>query len=873
NRLPDERARVGQSQVALAHALEGLEARETALRMTLQLAPDGSLPGWGTAEHRVILHGAVIAWQQAQRGFKAWCLYNQAANWVAAQGLQPLGDAHRQGRLAAADVPAAFERNLLTRWTAAVRDTEPALLAFDSGHHDRQIAKFVDLDADYIQLARQWGISALEQRLPTPEAPVAESSERGTLVRQGQRKVGHMPVRKLLQAIPDLALRLKPCFMMSPLSIAQYLPADWRQFDVVIFDEASQIGTHDAIGAIARGRQVIIVGDSQQLPPTIFFQRQDADDGTLPDENDLVELESILDEATAKQIAEQTLGWHYRSRHDSLIEFSNRHYYMGKLHVFPAAQRVVAGLGLAWHPVPAGGYQRSGQGSMKATNPQEAEALVAHLVQRLRANPVGSRTFGVVTFSMAQQHLVMDLLDEQRVRFPEIEGHFAGSEAVFVKNLENVQGDERDEIYFSICYGKDAHGHLLLNFGPLNRRGGERRLNVAITRARCQLRVFSALTWDQIDLSRSSAIGVAHLRSFLQFVSQQGQTALDAARERRPGNDLERDIRAELLAMGYDVHANVGSGQYRIDLAVVDPATPGTYLLGIETDGTAYGHAANARDRERLRHQVLHGLGWHVHHIWAMAWWQDPGYEKQRLRDAVVTAQAASQESFDSLPPPMALSDETEPACAGPVAVVQPDAPAGRDAGAFHRTYDVQVLPQWAQDPEAFYGTALLGTLQGAISQVVATEGPIHVDLLCRRLMPAFGLGRLTDRIRRRVLEAGRPLIGHGGLQLADDILWPVGVIPAQWAGFRGAAADGTWRDAEHLPPAEVAQAACWILSGNLAMSQEDLLREVGRCFGIQRAGKQASAFLGLGLRHLERQGRCQIDGGRVRWLDPGPTP
>jgi superfamily I DNA and/or RNA helicase len=254
---------------------------------------------------------------------------------------------------------------------------------FDGSAHTGRLQRFGELDRSHLSLSRQRVVTTLERNLPSGMATAAESSEPGILARELRKKTRHMALRKLLGSIPALSRRLKPCFLMSPLSVAQYLPAGGRRFDLLVFDEASQIGTHDAIGAIARADQVIVVGDSKQLPPTAFFTRGD-DPEVLPDENDVLELESILDEALAKQFPQQMLGWHYRSRHDSLIDFSNRQYYEGRLHVFPAARARVEDLGVKWHPVPDGVYQSRAAGRTAAVNPREAEVLVAALVQSLR---------------------------------------------------------------------------------------------------------------------------------------------------------------------------------------------------------------------------------------------------------------------------------------------------------------------------------------------------------------------------------------------------------------------------------------------------------------------------------------------------------
>lgn len=406
-----------------------------------------------------------------------------------------------------------------------------------------------------------------------------------------------------------------------PLSIAQFLAADTGLFDVVVFDEASQIPVWDAIGAIARGRQVVMVGDPKQLPPTAFFDRAEA---ASDDDADVEgDLESILDECLGANLPVMSLSWHYRSRHESLIAFSNHRYYEGGLVTFPSP--VTEDRAVSFHYMPDGIYEKGGA----RINKPEARALVDDLVARLKDPDfrAAKLTAGVVTFNSEQQKLVEDLLDEARRKAPELEPYFAEDalEPVFVKNLENVQGDERDVIYFSITYGPDRSGAVSMNFGPMNKTGGERRLNVAITRARHELRVFSSLRPEQFDLSRTAAEGVRDLKHFLEF-AERGPRALGEAVRGSVGgyeSPFESAVAAALAAKGWQVHPQVGVSTFRIDLAVVDPDAPGRYLAGIECDGATYHRSATARDRDKLREQVLRRLGWDIIRIWSTDWWHD----------------------------------------------------------------------------------------------------------------------------------------------------------------------------------------------------------------------------------------------------------
>jgi very-short-patch-repair endonuclease len=789
-------------------------------------------------------------WQQHSDRFRNYALYCGLAAELRRSLLGPLVELHLAGQLPARELPAVFERSLGQQWLDAVLDAEPALRDFSGPERHRQVARFQRLDRQHLQLGRHQVLASVDQRAPRLTAEVAEASEPGILLREAAKKTRQKSVRRLLQEIPNLLARLKPCLLMSPLSVAQYLPADGRRFDLVVFDEASQIGTHDAIGALARGNQVVVVGDSRQLPPTTFFQRAGGEDSG--DENDFDELESILDEAVAAGLPEQMLGWHYRSRHEALIRFSNDHYYGGRLAVFPAARGRTDDLGISWHPIEGGVYDKA----RTRTNRAEARALVDHLVGSLLRTSPQVRTFGVVTFSQAQQALVSDLLDEARRTRPEIERHFAHDEPVFVKNLENVQGDERDEILFSIGYGPDERGRVWMNFGPLNREGGERRLNVAVTRARRQLRVFSTLTHHHIDLSRTRARGARHLKEFLRYAAEQGTSALDPDKAETPaGQDfptlLEREVHDALVARGHRVGVLVGCGEYRIDLAVLHPET-GQYLLGVELDGESYRKAATARDRDRLRAAVLEGLGWRLHRIWSIDWWFSREEELERLEVAIA-------EALEGTPPPAPEPEEPlvfeRAATPPPVSEAHGPAPAHQaPAPVEPRTESyVEAAPSLVSaDVGSLHDAELFDELRRVVQQVLDVEGPIHIALLTRRVGAAFGLTKLTERAKKRVLAAARKLVPQPSVR--GSFLWPVGLDPAGWERVRVGS-----RDPEHLPPEEVAAAVAMVLQGNLAMPKGDLVKETGKVFGMSRVGKKGVAAMEAGIAVLIDRGGAEM--------------
>ena len=525
-----------------------------------------------------------------------------------------------------------LERSFRKKLLHTLIEKEPLLRDFKGTSQNSSIEAFRKKDEQIAELTKRVIDARLRATLSKSKATGDPSGGLGLLRHEIAKKTRHIPVRKLLKGVQDLLPVLKPCFLMSPLSVAQYLDPELTPFDLVIFDEASQIPVWDSVGAIARGKQLIVVGDPKQLPPTNFFARKADSDADADEDSVQEDLESILDELMSAGMRHKRLQWHYRSRHEGLIAFSNRRYYENDLLTFPSP---FTGLGgVVFRHIPDGCYDHG----KSRTNRIEAEALVDELVKRLSDRAHSKYSYGVVTFSMAQQMLIEGLLEERRRAQPELEKFFTeaatdGVEPVFIKNLENVQGDERDVIFFSICYGPDASGKVSMNFGPLTRSGGERRLNVAITRARQEIVIFSTLRGDQINLARTQAAGVRDLKHFLDFAERGGMALMPGASTTPAmGADFELLVAESIRQEGFEVHHQVGCSGYRIDLAVVHPRKPGRYLLGIECDGATYQRAKTARDRDKLRQAVLEGLGWKLHRIWSTDWWHDPEKQIRHLK-------------------------------------------------------------------------------------------------------------------------------------------------------------------------------------------------------------------------------------------------
>ena len=560
-----------------------------------------------------------------------WTAWRRLRAQVAGAGLAPLIQYCETLAGPASDIPQVFEASVRYWLVEEGLSRSTPLKNFIGKSQDQLIKEFRALDLEYLGLASAAITARVDAGIQHQTHDTASAKEWALLNKELNKKSRHQPLRKLFGGMPTVMAKVKPCLLMSPLSVAQHLDTEFPLFDLVVFDEASQIPVWDAIGAIARARQAVIVGDPKQMPPTSFFARED-------DEQEIVDapedLESILDE-TMTTLPVRRLEWHYRSRYESLITFSNRRYYDGKLVTFPSP--IARDSAVKLHRID-GIY---GRGTSR-TNRQEADAVVAFVLEHLRSPDRNSQSIGIVTFNAPQQELIEDLLDNARRQDPELEPHFAKGaekEEVFVKNLENVQGDERDVIIFSTTFGLDDIGKPSMNFGPINGANGPRRLNVAISRSRLAMHVFTSIRPEMLDTTRTTSVGVRHLKEFLDYAER----GVDALREssQATGADVdspfEEAVAAALRAKGWDVHYQIGCGGYRIDLGVVNPKAPGRYLAGIECDGASYHSGATARDRDRLRQYKLEDLGWTLHRIWSTEWWRRPHEELEIVHKTLET--------------------------------------------------------------------------------------------------------------------------------------------------------------------------------------------------------------------------------------------
>lgn len=610
-----------RNEKTLREFIETIDAVETSLRSVREEfasnVADDSANGWIAATRDICAR-----WSGGRGMLRNWILYNIAKDNLDKAGFPEIASQVESGKIPVRYVPEAFKKGIYKTYAEYVISHKRDLRIFHGLMFEEKIHRFRDLCKDFESLTRKEIFAKLASDLPDIQQEAAKNSEIGILQRNLKNRCRGISLRKFFDSIPNLLPRLCPCMLMSPISVAQYLDVRKEKFDLVIFDEASQIPTCEAVGAIARGNSIIVVGDPKQMPPTNFFSMNIFDE----DNSEVEDLESILDDCLALSLPSKYLRWHYRSKHESLIAFSNRKFYDNKLFTFPSTDDLTTRI--SYQHV-EGIYDRGGNRQNRA----EAEAVIAEIKTRLKDPALSKKSIGVVTFNNRQQSLIEDLLIDLFAADPSLEkAAMACDEPIFVKNLENVQGDERDVILFSVGYGQDKYGKVLLNFGPLNREGGERRLNVAVSRARYEMKVFSTLVSDQIDLRRSTANGVAYLKSFLEY-AEKGRSALlyNSEAPNKPVDGFVMEVASELRRSGFDVRTNIGCSGYRVDIGVVNPRNGTDYILGILCDGYGYSASKSMRDREIIQTGILESLGWRITRVWSTEWWNDKEEALRRL--------------------------------------------------------------------------------------------------------------------------------------------------------------------------------------------------------------------------------------------------
>lgn len=728
----------------------------------------------------------------------------------------------------------AWHNSVLNR---ASRERD-ALARFRRIHHDAAVRAFRQLDHQMIETNRSRVLLAHWERSQAART-LATSGQVGILRQEFEKRRRHLPIRKLMERAGIAIQQLKPVFMMSPLSVAGLIPKGRLQFDLVIFDEASQIRPVEALGSILRGDRAIVIGDSRQLPPTSFFDKlYELDDDEEMDTP--TDMESVLGLFCAKGSPERMLRWHYRSRHHSLIAVSNQEFYDNRLIVFPNPAHMADGMGVVLRHLPDTAYV---PGTRRAHNPLEAEAVARAVVKHGEDFP--DLSLGVVAFSKSQADLIEDYVERERRRDDSPEGFFAGhpEEPFFVKNLENVQGDERDVMFISVGYGRQQSGKLSLNFGPLNQEGGERRLNVLITRARHRCEVFCNFRADDLPIERGTARGVSALKQYLQYAETRDMEVAEAS-DREPGSPFEEEVADALRAAGHQVHHQVGSGGYFLDLGVVDPVHPGRYLLGIECDGASYHSAKWARDRDRLRQQVLEDRDWRIHRIWSTDWFDDPVRETRRLAEAVelagrpVARSEVKSPGWAGNPPDGARNAAPEEGVATSRATPTTEGgsqPQGLTARPYRRA-EIAPIVLALRDAGSDFHRVRPHMMSDWVKVVVDAESPVHTAVIAKRLREGAGLQRTGSRIVESVRRGLGVAASRGLLTRKGDFAWSEYVSESEPRDRSGLPPDE--RSIDLIAPEEVAGAVVMVVRASLGLQRDDLVSEVARLFGFGRTSE-----------------------------------
>ncbi len=777
-------------------------------------------------------------WASYPDGMEEWHRLQSAAVHVAELGLEPI----RQRLADGAVTPELAVKTLkyiraMAVWKRLCSEV-PELVEIDGEDRSRTVQQFQQLDKKLQKLAAQEIMLDHYQRLPQGAA-----GQIGILRGEVNKRSRHMRLRRLLKEAGQAVQEIKPVFLMSPMSVAQFLEPGVLSFDMLLIDEASQVKPADALGAAMRSRQIVVVGDQKQLPPTTFFDRQ-VESSEEDEENiqasQIKDMESILSLCEARALPSGMLRWHYRSRHPSLITVSDHVFYNNKL-IFPPSPGISGPrLGMTMERID-GVYRRAG----RRDNPVEAKAVSEAVLKHSREYP--NETLGVVSLSASQQEAIANQIDVLRNKHLELEKFCNENRegAFFVKNLENVQGDERDVIYVSIGYGKDAGGYMSQSFGPISNEGGERRLNVLFTRSRKHCRVFSSIGHNDIRMDSKHA-GPRVLKRFLKY-AETGELDVPELTGAEMDSPFEESVASALIEHGFSVAAQVGSAGFKIDLAVYDPEDDKRFLLAVECDGARYHSSSWARERDRLRQIVLEGKGWVFHRIWSTDWFYNQKEEEKKLLEAIDRAMSSRQTE--------------QPSTSAPTVIARQDFDEGN-------TYDTinYVEAKIRVDSSRTMLEADQMVLASLVVEIVKIEGPVHAEIIVRRLATSWD-HKLGSRLRTvgedalRAAEHSRRVVrnpaGSDFFEVQDDDR-QLSVRNRQNVVMKAA------RDSNRVPPQEIDLAVLQVVNQSAGIEVTDATKEVARMMGYGRTPKALRARVEKAAGRLRDKGAI---GGNVTQL------
>lgn len=798
---------------------------------------DYALPGGAALADASLedLYAKLSRMRDRLSSYGEWVRIQTIAEKIEGAGLSALVGALDSGALSAEDAVDEFlYATAEARWEAA-RAAVPVLN--ELRHLDRHdlVEKFRTLDKARMEETRRLLCTLHAERLPK-----GAYGEMGLVRGEMAKKRRHIAIRKLINGAGSVIQRIKPVFMMSPISVAQFLPPGSVTFDLLVIDEASQVRPEEALGAVGRCKQIVVVGDQMQLPPTSFFDRISTGEEAEKEDEQMsrivraTEMESILTLCEARGLNNGLLEWHYRSRDPSLITVNNAEFYDHRLVLPPSPVQDDPDYGLAFTRVPGVYSSRSRGDGRPGTNRIEAVAVANRLAEYAREHP--DLSIGVVAFSKAQSNMVTEVLEQMRREDPNLEALLRESkkEHVFVKNIENVQGDERDVILITVGYGPHEPNARLASmvFGPVNNDGGERRLNVLFSRARVCCEVLCSFDPADIDLARTTKPGPRVLKRFLEY-AKSGQLHEPLPSGEVADSPFEEDVAGVIRGLGYVCDPQVGSAGFRIDIGVRHPDRLGQYLLAVECDGATYHSALWARERDRLRQDVLESMGWQFHRIWSTDWFYRRTDEIERLRARLEAAHGAERPRYlgsnltDPVEQETRYGDEPQTEDISPPEAEQLDL----SAPLYHKA-EVQ-----SEHPGKLPHEVLTAQLAKLVSQVAEAEGPIHVEEAARRVAFAFGLQRAGRRIREATREAAEIAHRKAMIVIEGPFLMTREQKRSPPVRDRSCEASPTTR-AEYLSALEIRAAAELIECESGSVPHQELITAVCRLLGFARTGQ-----------------------------------
>lgn len=778
--------------------------------------------------------------------YSGWVALNKMHSHVVKSGIPDVAKRLKNGELDAATVPIEIRFGRAERIWQVARSDSSLLRDISSQDRHKLVKQFADLERQ--QLTGNVSAILAAHFAQVPQGAVGEMK-----IIRGEigKKRGHIALRKLFATAGHAMQRIKPVMLMSPISVAQYIPPGALEFDLLVIDEASQVRPEDALGSIARAKQIVVVGDQKQLPPSSFFDRLLSDETQEEGDEDISEvagkdllanaakvgeMESVLSLCEARGLASRMLRWHYRSRDPSLIQVSNAEFYNHDLILPPSPLQMDPTYGLCFTKV-EGVYDKGG----RRDNRIEGEAIVRRVAEHAATHP--DISLGIVTFSSAQKNLIAELLEIERRADPVLDDFLreGQSESVFVKNIENVQGDERDVILISVGYGPTIAGGRLtsMSFGPVNLEGGERRLNVLFTRARIRCEVFASFQPGDIDVARSKSDGVRILKRFLEFANG---TYLNAnhATDAVADSPFEEDVAEVIRSLGYIPDPQVGSAGFRLDIGVRHPENPGTYIMAVECDGATYHSALWARERDRLRQDVLEHLGWNFHRIWSTDWFYRRSEEISRLSAALDKAKQIAESGIklngaNSFKASLPIKVD-----ATPIRIEVPDIPF-KKMPAYQRAHFPMTTAQEPHEVET-------SVLSGLAIRIVEQEGPIHEMEAARRLAACFG----KEKAGTRIVSSTRAALSLAQSEnidlLSDGTFWfmrqHVDTPPVRDRSDE----TGSAIKAENISMLEIRAALAIARDDNVGAAESDLIRAAARLMGFRRVGPDLQDRLASGL-------------------------